>query len=33
MVLDLLSDGLLSGMVKQGEITELLDEIYYDGLK
>lgn len=31
-VLHSLFSGLLSGLVDQGEITELLDELYYDGL-
>jgi hypothetical protein len=30
--LDLQFGGLLSGLYKQSEITELLDELYYDGL-
>jgi hypothetical protein len=31
--LDLRFGGFLSGLQKQSEITELLDELYYDGLK
>jgi hypothetical protein len=31
--LDLQFGGLLSGLYKQNEITELLDEIYYEGLR
>ncbi len=31
--LDLQFGGLLSGLHEQSEITELLDELYYDGLK
>lgn len=31
-VLQSLSSGLLSGLEDQGEITDLLDELYYDGL-
>ncbi len=27
-----ISKGLLSGLQAQGEISELLDELYYDGL-
>jgi hypothetical protein len=29
---ELLDYGLLSGLHAQGEISELLDELYYDGL-
>ncbi len=31
--LDLQFGGLLSGLHKRSEITKLLDEIYYDGLR
>jgi hypothetical protein len=31
--LDLQFGGLLSGLQKQSEMTELLDELYYDGLR
>jgi hypothetical protein len=31
--LDLQFGGLLSGLHKQSEITELLDDLFYDGLK
>lgn len=31
--LDLQFGGLLSGLYKQSEITELLDELYYEGLR
>jgi hypothetical protein len=31
-VLHSLSSGLLSGLDKQGEITELLEQLYYDSL-
>jgi hypothetical protein len=31
--LDLQFGGLLSGLQKQSEMTELLDEFYYDGLR
>ncbi len=31
--LDLQFGGLLSGLHRQSEITELLDELYYDGLR
>lgn len=32
-VLHSLFSGFLSGLVRQSEITELLDEIYYEALK
>ena len=31
--LDLQFGGLLSGLYKQSQITDLLDELYYDGLR
>ena len=31
--LDLQFGGFLSGLQKQSELTELLDELYYDGLR
>jgi hypothetical protein len=31
--LDLQFGGLLSGLYNQTEITELLDELYYEGLR
>ncbi len=31
--LDLQFGGLLSGLHRQSEITELLDELYYDALR
>ena len=31
--LDLQFDGLLSGLYNQTKITELLDELYYEGLR
>ena len=31
--LDLQFGGLLSGLHRQNEITELLDELYYDALR
>ena len=31
--LDLQFGGLLSGLYKQTELTELLDELYYEGLR
>ena len=32
-VLDSRFSGFLSGLDEQSELTELLDELYYDGLK
>ena len=32
-VLDLQFGGLLSGLYKQSQITDLLDELYYEGLR
>ena len=31
--LDLQFGGLLSGLYKQSQITDLLDELYYEGLR